>query len=80
MKSQANIGDSVSPHRLGSPGQQPQDGKSQRSNIKGTSQPVLDASLDMLHSQQEMLLNPAYLKDKSIKKVSIATLKRRMNQ
>ena len=34
----------------------------------------------MLHSQQELLLNPSYLKDKSIKKVSIATLKRRMNQ
>jgi hypothetical protein len=27
-----------------------------------------------------MLLNPSYLKDKSVKKVSIATLKRRMHQ
>lgn len=65
---------------MGSPTHQPQDGKSHRSTVKGVAGAALDASMDALHSQQEMLLNPNYLKDKSIKKVSIATLKRRMNQ
>jgi hypothetical protein len=78
MKSSTNLGESVSPNRLGSPVQQPQDGKSHRSTVKGGGQPGLDGSAELLQ-QQEMLLNPSYLKDKSIKKVSIATLKRRMN-
>lgn len=79
-KSQTQLGDSVSPNRLGSPTQQPQDGKSHRSTVKGSAQPGIDASMDALNQQQELLLNPSYLKDKSIKKVSIATLKRRMMQ
>jgi len=72
-----NLGDSQSPNRLGSPAHQLQDSKSHRSNNKVAAQPALDASIEMLQSQQELLLNPQYLKDKTIKKVSIATLKRR---
>ncbi len=39
---------------------------------------TVNQSIDDFQSQKEMLRNPLFLKDKSIKKVSIATLKRRM--
>lgn len=50
FKSHANLIDSVSPNRMGSPTHQPQEGKSHRSTVKGVSGAALDASMDVLHS------------------------------